>query len=127
VTEAVLDASALLAFLKNEPGADKVQTVLTQSCISAVNMAETLGKLVDHGKMLDDAAYQLDRLQIPVIPFDAEQAKILASLVTITRPLGLSLADRACLALGLSRRLPVLTTDRNWEKVDVGVKVRLIR
>lgn len=127
MTEAVLDASALLAFLRNEPGADKVAAVLSRSCISAVNLAETISKMVEYGKPLDAVAFQIERLQIPVIAFDAEQAKILASLWKATRVAGLSLADRACLGLGLKRQLPVLTTDRDWLKVDVGVKVELIR
>ncbi|AGA31706.1 PIN domain-containing protein [Singulisphaera acidiphila] len=127
MVETVLDASALIAFLRNEPGADKVAAVLASSCMSAVNLGETIGKLVEYGKPLDEVAYQIERLHIAIIPFDGEQAKILASLWKITRPVGLSLADRACLALGLKRQLPVMTTDRDWSKVDVGVKVEQIR
>jgi PIN domain nuclease of toxin-antitoxin system len=127
VTEAVLDASALIAFLLNEPGADKVAAVLTRSCISAVNLAETFNKLVEYGKPLDAVAYQVDRLQIPVIAFDAEQAKLLASLWKGSRATGLSLGDRACLGLGLMQQVPALTTDRRWAQADVGVKVEVIR
>jgi PIN domain nuclease of toxin-antitoxin system len=65
VTEAVLDASALIAFLRDEPGADKVAAVLTEACISAVNLSEILGKLVEYGKPLDEIAYQIERLKIP--------------------------------------------------------------
>ena len=125
--EAVLDASALIAFLCNEPGAEKVAAVLSRSCISAVNLGETLSKLVEYGKPLDTVAYQVERLQIPAIPFDEEQAKIIASLWKPTRVAGLSLGDRACLALGLKRQLPVLTADREWSKVNVGVKLEMIR
>jgi ribonuclease VapC len=127
VAEAVLDASALLAFLQNEPGADKVEAVLTRSCISAVNLAETLSKLVEHGKPLDALSYQLERLRLPVIPFDAAEAKIVASLWHPTRAAGLSPGDRACLALGLRLALPVLTTERAWTKLKLGVDVRVIR
>jgi ribonuclease VapC len=127
MAEAVLDASALLAFLQNEPGADKVEAVLTRSCISAVNLAETLSKLVQHGKPLDAVAYQIERLRLPVIPFDAPEAKIVASLWPTTRASGLSLGDRACLALGLRLDLPVLTAERAWANLKIGVSVGLIR
>jgi ribonuclease VapC len=127
VAEVVLDASALLAFLQNEPGAGEVAAILTRSCISAVNLAETISKMVEYGKPPGDVGYQIERLHIPVIAFDGEQAKIVASLWKATRVAGLSLGDRACLGLGLTMGLPVLTTERAWAKVDVGVDVGLIR
>jgi ribonuclease VapC len=127
VAEAVLDASALVAFLRNEPGAEKVAAVLPLACISAVNLAETLSKMVEYGKPLEEVGYQIERLRIPAIPFDAVQAKIVASLWKVTRVAGLSLGDRACLALSLQRGLPVLTADRKWAAADVGVKVDMIR
>jgi ribonuclease VapC len=127
VAEAVLDASALLAFLRNEPGADNVAAVLRTSCISAVNLAETISKMVEYGKPLDDVGFQIERLHILVVPFDAEQAKLVASLWKITRALGLSLGDRACLALGLKTGRSVITAERAWAKLDVGVSVGLIR
>lgn len=127
MTEAVLDASALIAFLLNEKGADQVAAVLTRCCISAVNLAEAFSKLVEQGKSVDAVAFQVDRLQIPVIPFDGEEAIILASLEKGTRAAGLSLGDQACLALGLKRQIPVLTADQRWKAADVGVKVITIR
>lgn len=127
MTEAVLDASALLALLRGEPGAERVAAVLARSCVSAVNLAETLGKMVEYGKPLDDVAYQIERLRLPVIPFDAEQAIIVASLWKTTRGAGLSLGDRACLALGLKSGLSVLTAERAWEGCGVDAKVVRIR
>jgi ribonuclease VapC len=127
VAEAVLDASALLAFLRNEPGAEEVAAVLSLSCISSVNLAETLSKMVEYGKPLDAVAYQIERLRIPVIPFDTEQAKLVASMWKSTRVVGLSLGDRACLSLGLKTGLPVLTTERAWLKADIGVSVGVLR
>ncbi len=127
MAEAVLDASALLAFLQNEPGADKVEAVLIRSCISAVNLAETLSKLVHYGKPLEAVAYQIDRLHIPVIPFDSGDAKIVATLWPPTRASGLSLGDRACLALGLRLAVPVLTAERAWATLKIGVDVGIIR
>jgi ribonuclease VapC len=127
VIAAVLDASALIAFLRNEPGADKVAAVLTRSCISAVNLAETISKLVAYGKPLDAAAYQIERLRIPPVPFDGGQAKLVASLWQATRIAGLSLGDRACIALGLQQGLRVLTADRKWTEVNFGLQVEMIR
>jgi ribonuclease VapC len=127
VTEAVLDASALIAFLRDEPGATKVAAVLTESCISAVNLSETLGKLVEYGKPLEEITYQIERLKIPVVAFDAEHAGIAASLWKATRPAGLSLGDRACLALALKTSLPAFTTEREWSKCAVGAQIVTIR
>jgi ribonuclease VapC len=127
VAEAVLDASALIAFLRNEPGSDKVASVLSSSCISAVNMAETLGKMVQYGKPLEDVAHQVQRLRIPVIPFDDELAGITASLWKTTRTVGMSLGDRACLALALKTTLPALTTEEAWLRCGIDVQIVKIR
>jgi len=127
VAEAVLDASALLAFLRNEPGADKVAAVLTRSCISSVNLAETLSKMIQYGKPLETVASQIERLRIPVVPFDVDQARLASSLWMSTRPFGLSLGDRACLSLALRLSVPALTTERDWSKIDIGVDVEKIR
>jgi ribonuclease VapC len=127
VAEAVLDASALIAFLRMEPGQEKVADVLTRSCISAVNLAEVFGKMVEYGKRLEDVAYQVERLHIPVIPFDAELAQIAASMWKTTREFGLSLGDRACLALAFKTSLPALTTERDWAKCKLDVKIVKIR
>jgi PIN domain nuclease of toxin-antitoxin system len=127
VAEAVLDASALIALLRKEPGEEKVAAVLTRSCISSVNIAETYGKMVQYGKRLEDVAYQVERLRIPVIPFDAGLARIAASLWEITRPVGLSLGDRACLALALHTGAAAFTTAKEWLTCDVGAKVVNIR
>jgi PIN domain nuclease of toxin-antitoxin system len=125
--EAVLDASALIAFLRKEPGEDRVAPVLSHACISAVNLAETLGKMVEYGKALDAVAYQIERLSIPVIPFDGEHARIAASFWKPTRAVGMSFGDRACLALALHLGVPAFTTDSLWLKCDVGVQVIKIR
>jgi ribonuclease VapC len=127
VAEAVLDASALIAFLRREPGADKVAEVLANSCISAVNLAETLGKMVEHGKPLEATSYQVERLRIAVIPFEEEQARIAASLWKQTRSVGMSLGDRACIALALKTSLPAFTTEAAWEKASLGIKLVKIR
>ena len=127
MTEVVLDASALIAFLRNEPGAATVKAVLGKACISSVNLSETIAKLIDYGKPLEQVSHQIGRLQIPVVPFDAELAHIAASLRPSTRPKGLSLGDRACLALALKSGLPAYTTEGEWKKCKHGVQIVKIR
>jgi PIN domain nuclease of toxin-antitoxin system len=123
----VLDASALLTFLLAEPGGEAVAGRLRNSALSAVNYAETLARSAERGKPLAEAVAAISRLQLRVVPFDAGQAEVAASLRAATRPLGLSLADRACLALALTRGLPALTADRVWAQLDVGVTVECVR
>ncbi len=127
MTGVVLDASALLAFLLAEPGADVVARHLRNASLSAVNYCETLARVADRGRPLETAAADIARLRLAVVPFDPAQAVRAASLRPATRPLGLSFADRACLALGLTRAAPVLTADRAWAMLDVGVVVECVR
>jgi PIN domain nuclease of toxin-antitoxin system len=128
VTDSVLDASALLAFLLNEPGADRVRPALPTAIISAVNLAETYGKLVRYGKRLEDAAALIGRLRLRVVPFDTDQARIAVSLWEPTRAAGLALGDRACLALALSLEAPAVTADSRWAECDLGgIRLLLIR
>lgn len=127
MTSAVLDASALLAFLHNEPGAENVASVLSECLISSVNLAETYSKLGRYGTPLESAAYQVDRLQIPVIPFDDRQAMLTASVHRSTREQGLSLADCACLALGMARKAVVVTADRKWSLLKLDVEIVQVR
>ena len=127
MAEAVFDASAALAVVLREPGAEAVLRHLPRALISAVNAAEMLPRLVGMGLRVEDAARCLDGLDLDTVPFEAEDAAVVASLRAATRSLGLSLADRVCLGLGLVRGLPVLTADRVWAGLDVGVRVELIR
>jgi ribonuclease VapC len=124
----ILDASALLAFLWVEPGADQVVAELERGAlISSVNLSEALTKVVDRGTPLDEILPVTQRINSEVVPFNEELAVAAAALRPRTRHLGLSLGDRACLALALARGLPVLTADRHWTQIDLGVAVRLIR
>jgi PIN domain nuclease of toxin-antitoxin system len=127
VSEVVLDASALLAFLKEEPGKERVEAVLDGALISAVNLAEVAAKAIDHGGTLEDISRALAPLPLQVVPFAPEDGLISGSLRAATRTKGLSLGDRCCLALGLKLRLPVLTTEGKWRQIDVGVEVEVIR
>lgn len=130
---AVLDASALLAYLQGEPGADYVAASLTQgTAMSAVNWAEVLSKLLERGKLPQAVTAQLRDLgllgqAILIYPVDEALALINAELLPSTRAMGLSLGDRACLALALTLNLPALTADKAWSSVDAGVSVQLIR
>jgi PIN domain nuclease of toxin-antitoxin system len=126
VTEVVLDASALLAFLRGEPGADRVEASLRGALISAVNWSEVLAKAADYGAALGAIRRVLEPLPVRVIPFDGEDAVLAAALRAGTMSHGLSLGDRACLALGKRLGLPVLTSERSWPTIE-GVKVQVIR
>ena len=121
----VLDASALLAFLQDERGADNVE--LSGSLMSTVNYSEALQKALEKGTRIEGLREELELLGLEVVPFDAEHADIAARIHAGTRRLGLSIGDRACLALAKSRGGTAVTTDRAWSEVDEGVNVRLIR
>lgn len=124
----VLDASAIMAILNREPGADKITLdILSQSVSSAVNLAEVQTLLVNQGGSPDEAWEDACSPVREVVPFTGEQAKLAGTLVAQTRALGLSLGDRACLALGIQLKVPVYTTDRAWKKLKVGVEVNLLR
>jgi PIN domain nuclease of toxin-antitoxin system len=127
VSEAVLDASALLALLNEEPGHELVATVISAAIISAVNLSEVVGKLADRGIADQELRSAIDALGLGVVPFDQAQAYAAGLLRPLTRRAGLSLGDRACLGLALLRKAPAYTTDRGWRKVSVGVEVRPIR
>ncbi|HEB57673.1 MAG TPA: PIN domain-containing protein [Gammaproteobacteria bacterium] len=123
----VLDASALLAFLHEEPGGEKISPVLGGACISAVNWSEVLQKSLQRD--VDINGMQQEFIEVGVIfePFTPEQAEIAARLYPQTRNRGLSLADRACLALALDKGWPVMTADRTWAGLGVDVEVEVIR
>ena len=127
MSEAVLDSSALLALLRKEPGADRVAAAGRQSVVSTVNLAETATVLTDIGIPKADLRSVLSDLSLTTVPFDEEDALLAAELRPVTRAAGLSLGDRACLALAQRRKLPALTADRAWADLDLGIEVRLIR
>jgi ribonuclease VapC len=127
VTSVVLDASAMIAVLRSEPGAEIVQSALADAVISAVNYSEVLKKTIERGGDRETAAAFIRGLSIVVIPFDEALAQTSAALYPETKPYGLSFADRACLALGLQRNCDVLTTERQMGKISLPIKVKLIR
>ena len=123
----VLDASALLALLYLEPGSDLVESAIPGAMISTVNLSEVVAKLADRGMPESAIAETLSNVELDIRPFDAVAALRTGMLRPLTRALGLSFGDRACLALGLQLGVPVLTTDRHWSDLDIGVEVRQIR
>ncbi len=127
MSEAVLDASALLALLNEEPGHEIVASVISEAVISAVNLSEVVGKLADQGIADQELRRAIDALGLGVIPFDEAQAYAAGLMRPVTRRAGLSLGDRACLGLARLRKAPAYTTDRGWRTVKGGVQVRPIR
>jgi ribonuclease VapC len=128
MNKVVLDFSAILALINGEPGSEKLpDELLARSVASAVNLAEVQTKLVKRGwpsaEAWDDATSPVRE----ILPFDGEQAKITGDLVGQTRYLGLSLGDRACIALGLTLNLPVYTAEKLWKQVKAGVEIHIIR
>jgi len=121
----VLDASALLALMDAEPGQEAVAAVLPGALVSAVNLAEVVSKLAEHGMPAAQAHADALALGIDVTAFDAELALDAGALRPLTRSAGLSLGDRCCLALARLRRAAVLTTETRWEPISNAVDVRI--
>ncbi|MEZ6064119.1 MAG: type II toxin-antitoxin system VapC family toxin [Planctomycetaceae bacterium] len=127
VSEVVVDASAVLALMLGEKGVDKVEEMREESVISTVNILEALSRLVRHDVNAERAQLFLRQAFPNAIAFDRQQAETAAMIHSATRSFGLSYGDCACLALGIVRRAPVLTGDRRWKELDIGVKVLLFR
>lgn len=123
----VLDASAVWALINEEPGGEKVRTMLDRALISSLNFAEVGTRLVDLGHELKDIAVELRLLGFRVVPFDEGAATRVVELRASTRQAGLSLADRACLALAIREDATALTADRAWADLEVGCLIEVIR
>lgn len=124
---AVVDASVMLAIIFGEPGADQALIAIRGGSMSSVNLSEVLSKCLERGADPDFAERQIRRLNISIAAFTAQDAKAAAALRLATRSHGLSFGDRACLALALRENAHVLTADRHWDGVDIGLDIRLIR
>lgn len=122
-----MDASALLALLDGEPGQEAVASLIPEAVIGSVNLAEVVGKLAERGMPEAEIRQALEGLALEVYPFDQEQAYTTGMLRPSTREYGVSLGDRACLAVAETLGLPAYTADRGWSKLDVDIEVRLIR
>jgi ribonuclease VapC len=123
----VLDASAVLAFLFEEPGAATVQDAIGRSLISTVNWAEVAQACIGRDADPIAARTALTAVGLELVPLDVTDAEAAAAMRTATRASGLSLADRCCLAVAARHRLPALTADFAWADVATPAKVVLIR
>ena len=125
---AVLDASAVLAWLQEEAGAEQVHAVLDGAQLSTVNASEVAQKLVQYGADGSGAVAQLVGLGVVLAPFTGEDALVAAELWPHTRAAGLSLGDRSCLALARRLTVPAITADQTWKELDLdGIEIEMIR
>ncbi len=127
MSDVVLDASALLTVLNGEPGSERVIEALPASVIGAVNLAEVASKLQERGMPDDRIRATFDALELAVMPLEGELAIETGLMRVATRAAGLSLGDRACLALARALDAVALTTDRAWQNLDIGIKIELVR
>ena len=127
MSSGVVDSSVILAMLRREPNADQFLADLDETVVSTVILGEVISKLVAIGMNVDDAWRDARSVIDRVVSFDEHQAKLAGEFVKLTKPHGLSLGDRSCLALGSVLQLPVYTADQVWEKVQVGVEVLVVR
>ena len=123
----VLDASAVIAFLMQEKGWEQVENKLSNSIISAVNYSEVIAYFIREGHDPEAVPTLIGDCLPRIIVYDSIHAEISAKLIKKTKSFGLSFGDRACLGLGIVHTLPVLTADRAWAKINVGVKILQIR
>ena len=123
----VLDASALLAWLHGEAGGENIPPVLDGAVMSAVNWCEVMQKSRQKGASAEGMLDDVSEMGLTIAPFTATQAESAALLWKQAQSLGLSLGDRACLALALELSAPVLTADRIWSGLNTGLDIRFIR
>ncbi len=124
----ILDSSSLIALLAEEKGQEKIIEVLPYAVMSTVNIAEVVKFLIDRKGLTRERIHKLIQNLIPtILPFDEEQAFLSGELITKTKQLGLSLGDRACLALALSKHYPVYTANKAWASLQLSCNIFLIR
>jgi PIN domain nuclease of toxin-antitoxin system len=127
VSEVVLDASAVLALINEEPGGETVEALLDDAIISAVNWSEVIAVLTDAGFAIERAGARIAALDLEVVAFDQAQALAAGALRSATRSARLSFGDRGCLGLAGTRAAPAITADRRWARLRPDAEVRLIR
>ena len=128
MNEVVFDASAILALLQSERGAEKLTDEILQNAVaSTVNLAEVQSKLVKKGDNPDEAWEDVLSSVTAEEPFTADHAKIAGNLIATTAKYGLSLGDRSCLALAIALKAPVYTTEQAWRNLKLGVPIHVIR
>jgi PIN domain nuclease of toxin-antitoxin system len=123
----VLDASALLAYLQDEPGGEAIEGVLAEAVMSSVNWAEVVQKSVAAGVNVDGMREDLEALGLEIVSFTPEDGEMAGRLWLQTRQAGLSLGDRACLSLGMRLDVPVLTCNIIWTTLGLPLDVQMVR
>ena len=123
----VLDASALLAYLQDEPGSEAIERVLAEAVMSSVNWAEVVQKSIAAGVVVEGMREDLETLGLEIVSFMPEDGEMAGRLWLQTRQAGLSLGDRACLSVGMRLDVPVLTCDRIWTTIGLTLDVQVIR
>ena len=124
----VLDASAILALLQREKGSEILQPLLTTAIASTVNITEVLSILTRNKINSDEAISLLSEMIPKILTFDMQHAKIASDLYLTTQNKGLSLGDRACIALGIDLSIPIYTADKIWAELNLpNVEIILIR
>ncbi len=113
--------------LHREPGAETVEAAMEEGALSTVNWSEVYERLLHRGIDVDGVRVDVEALGLEIVPFTADDAERAAQLAPPTRGIGLSLGDRACLALADRLSLPALTADRSWLGLDLGVAIQPIR
>jgi PIN domain nuclease of toxin-antitoxin system len=129
VTAAILDASAVIALIMEEPGARAVEAVVADSAMTTVNFAEAVGYFARNGAPEPEIREWLGALELEIVPLDTALAYATGLLLPITRRAGLSLGDRACIALARQRSVRAVTTDSAWSRIAraAGVEIEVIR
>lgn len=128
MSKVILDASALIALIQEEKGGEVIKPLLKDSVMSTINIAEVLTSLQRVGIFPDDAIVIMQSIVGTVIPFDVTHAQKAAMLYPLVKHRGLSLADRACISLGISMHLPIYTADKIWAELNLeNADIRLIR
>jgi PIN domain nuclease of toxin-antitoxin system len=128
MSNVVLDASAVLAYLHNEKGAEIVERDIIGACVSAINATEVVTKLLERRFACSDVQAIMESFQLRIISFDASMMYRTAELRLLTRHLGLSLGDRACLTVAEYLKLPVLTADKQWLNIQsLSIEIICIR
>ncbi len=125
----VMDTSALLAYLWKEPGEARIAHLLTSGrcLLGAANLAELIGKITERGLPASEVPVLVDSLNVEIVPLTRQQAELAGILRLTTRHLGLSLGDRACLALARTLGGKVITADHPWQSLDLGIDIECIR
>ena len=123
----VLDASALLAFMFREAGHESVGAAFAAGCMSTVNLSEVLARFARDGHPVDAVLSSIEKTALEFVDFSRAHAAIAGGLADAGQSVGLSLGDRACIALAIERKLPVLTADRAWLRIALPIRVQTVR